>query len=159
MGTIDGHLIALDAKSGGLVWNIAVGGARAETGYGFTMAPLVIKDKVIIGSVGGEFGVRGFLTAIDAKTGKEAWRFNTVPGPGRKGPRHVGRRFVEAGRRAVVGHRLVRSRSQPDVLGHRQPGAGLERRQTRRRQPLYRVRRGARRRHGRDQVAFPVHAA
>ena len=85
MGTIDGHLIALDAKSGGLVWNIAVGGARAETGYGFTMAPLVIKDKVILGSVGGEFGVRGFLVAIDAKTGKETWRFNTIPGPGEKG--------------------------------------------------------------------------
>jgi alcohol dehydrogenase (cytochrome c) len=85
MGTIDGRLIALDAKSGGLVWNIAVGGARAETGYGFTMAPLVVKDKVIVGSVGGEFGVRGFLAAIDAKTGKEAWRFNTVPGPGEKG--------------------------------------------------------------------------
>jgi alcohol dehydrogenase (cytochrome c) len=85
MGTIDGHLLALDAKSGGLVWNVAVGGARPDTGYGFTMAPLVVKDKVIIGSVGGEFGVRGFLVAVDAKTGKEAWRFNTVPGPGEKG--------------------------------------------------------------------------
>ena len=85
MGTIDGHLIALDAKSGGLVWNLAVGSARADTGYGFTMAPLVIKDKVLIGSVGGEFGVRGFLVAVDANTGKEAWRFNTIPGPGEKG--------------------------------------------------------------------------
>jgi alcohol dehydrogenase (cytochrome c) len=85
MGTIDGHLIALDAKSGGLVWNAAVGGARPDSGYGFTMAPLVIKDKVMIGSVGGEFGVRGFLAAIDAKTGREAWRFNTIPGPGEKG--------------------------------------------------------------------------
>ena len=49
------------------------------------MAPLVVKDKVLVGSVGGEFGVRGFLAAIDAKTGKEAWRFNTIPGPGEKG--------------------------------------------------------------------------
>ena len=85
MGTIDGHLIALDSKTGGLVWNVTVGGARPDTGYGFTMAPLVVKDKVLIGSVGGEFGVRGFLAAIDAKTGKEAWRFNTIPGPGEKG--------------------------------------------------------------------------
>ena len=85
MGTIDGHLIALDAKSGGLVWNIAVGGARPETGYGFTMAPLVIKDKVIVGSIGGEFGVRGFLAAIDGKTGKELWRFDSIPNPGEKG--------------------------------------------------------------------------
>jgi alcohol dehydrogenase (cytochrome c) len=85
MGTLDGHLIALDAKSGGLVWNLTVGGARPDTGYGFTMAPLVVKDKVLVGSVGGEFGVRGFLAAIDAKTGKEAWRFTTIPGPGEKG--------------------------------------------------------------------------
>jgi alcohol dehydrogenase (cytochrome c) len=85
MGTIDGHLISLDAKSGGLVWNVAVGSARPDTGYGFTMAPLVVKDKVLIGSVGGEFGVRGFLAAIDAKSGKEVWRFNTIPGTGEKG--------------------------------------------------------------------------
>jgi alcohol dehydrogenase (cytochrome c) len=85
MGTIDGHLISLDAKSGGLVWNINVGAARPDTGYGFTMAPLVVKDKVLIGSVGGEFGVRGFLAAIDAKSGKEVWRFNTIPGAGEKG--------------------------------------------------------------------------
>jgi outer membrane protein assembly factor BamB len=80
MGTIDGHLISLDAKSGGLVWNVAVGSARADTGYGFTMAPLVVKDKVLIGSVGGEFGVRGFLTAIDAKTGKARWQAK-LPAP------------------------------------------------------------------------------
>ncbi len=85
MGTIDGHLLAIDAKTGGLVWNVAVGGARPEAGYGFTVAPLVVKDKVIVGSVGGEYGIRGFLAAIDARTGKEAWRFNTIPGPGERG--------------------------------------------------------------------------
>jgi alcohol dehydrogenase (cytochrome c) len=85
MGTIDGHLLAIDAKTGGLVWNAAVGGARPEAGYGFTLAPLVVKDKVIVGSAGGEFGVRGFLAAIDARSGKEVWRFNTIPGPGERG--------------------------------------------------------------------------
>src|SRR5207244_3364967 len=85
MGTLDGHLLAIDAKTGGLVWNTAVGGARPEAGYGFTVAPLVVKDKVIVGSVGGEFGVRGFIAAIDARSGKEAWRFNTIPGPGERG--------------------------------------------------------------------------
>jgi alcohol dehydrogenase (cytochrome c) len=85
MGTLDGHLLAVDAKTGGLVWNAAVGGARPEAGYGFTLAPLVVKDKVVVGSVGGEFGVRGFIAAIDARTGKEAWRFNTIPGPGERG--------------------------------------------------------------------------
>ena len=85
MATIDGHLIAIDAKTGGLVWNITVAGARAEAGYSFTVAPLVVKDKVIIGTAGGEYGIRGFLAAFDAKTGKEVWRFHTVAGAGDKG--------------------------------------------------------------------------
>jgi alcohol dehydrogenase (cytochrome c) len=85
MGTIDGHLLAIDARTGGLVWNVAVGGARPEAGYGFTLAPLVVKDKVIVGSVGGEFGIRGFLAALEVRTGKEVWRFNTIPGPGEPG--------------------------------------------------------------------------
>jgi len=105
MGTIDGHLLAIDAKTGGLVWNVAVGGARPEAGYGFTVAPLVVKDKVIVGSVGGEYGIRGFLAAIDARTGKEAWRFNTIPGPG------------EPGRRPDDDHRDRRDRHAGDGAG------------------------------------------
>jgi alcohol dehydrogenase (cytochrome c) len=85
MATIDGRLIALDAKNGGLVWNVAVGGARPEAGYSLTVAPLVIKDKVIIGTAGAEYGVRGFLAAYDVRTGKEAWRFHTIAGPGDPG--------------------------------------------------------------------------
>jgi alcohol dehydrogenase (cytochrome c) len=85
MATIDGRLIAVDAKTGGLVWNVAVGGARPEAGYSFTVAPLAVKDKVIIGAAGGEYGVRGFLAAFDARTGREVWRFHTVPGPGEPG--------------------------------------------------------------------------
>ena len=49
------------------------------------VAPLVVKDKVIVGPAGGEYGIRGFIAAFDAKTGKEAWRFNTIPGPGEPG--------------------------------------------------------------------------
>jgi alcohol dehydrogenase (cytochrome c) len=85
MATIDGRLIAIDAKTGGLVWNVPVGGARAEAGYSLTVAPLVVKDKVILGTAGGEYGVRGFLAAFDARSGKEVWRFHTVPGPGDPG--------------------------------------------------------------------------
>ena len=85
MATIDGRLIAIDAKTGGLVWNVAVGGARAEAGYALTLAPLVIKDKVIVGTAGGEYGVRGFLSAFDAHSGKEVWRFHTIAGPGEAG--------------------------------------------------------------------------
>jgi alcohol dehydrogenase (cytochrome c) len=85
MGTIDGHLIAVDAKSGRPIWNVAVAGARPEAGYAFTVAPLIVKDKVIVGPAGGDFGVRGFIAAYDPATGKELWRFNTIPGPGEPG--------------------------------------------------------------------------
>jgi alcohol dehydrogenase (cytochrome c) len=85
MATIDARLIALDAKTGQLLWNVAVDGARPEAGYAFTLAPLVVKDKVIIGTAGGEYGIRGFIAAFDARSGKEAWRFYTIPGPGEKG--------------------------------------------------------------------------
>jgi alcohol dehydrogenase (cytochrome c) len=83
MATLDAHLIALDTRTGRPLWNIAV--ADPRLGYSMTMAPLVVKDKVLIGSGGGEFGIRGFIAAYDAATGKEAWRFNTIPGPGEPG--------------------------------------------------------------------------
>ena len=83
MGTLDAHLIALDARNGRPLWNVAVGDVKLA--YSITMAPLVVKDKVIVGVGGGEFGIRGFIAAYDAKTGKEAWRFYTIPGPGEPG--------------------------------------------------------------------------
>jgi alcohol dehydrogenase (cytochrome c) len=83
MGTIDGHLLAIDAKTGKPIWNATV--AKAEAGYSLMHAPLVVKDKVIVGVAGGEFGIRGFLAAYDARTGKQAWKFNTIPGPGEQG--------------------------------------------------------------------------
>ncbi|MEQ1947949.1 MAG: PQQ-dependent dehydrogenase, methanol/ethanol family [Bryobacteraceae bacterium] len=83
MGTIDSHVVAVDAKSGQLLWNTTV--ARPEAGYAITHAPLVVKDKVLVGVAGGEYGIRGFIAAYDVKTGKEAWRFNTIPGPGEPG--------------------------------------------------------------------------
>ena len=83
MGTIDAHIVAVDAKNGQLLWNTKV--ADPEAGYAITHAPLVVKDKVIVGTAGGEYGIRGFLAAYDVHTGKEAWRFNNIPGPGEKG--------------------------------------------------------------------------
>jgi alcohol dehydrogenase (cytochrome c) len=83
MGTIDAHLVALDATNGRPLWNTEV--AKPESGYAITHAPLVIKDKVIVGTAGGEFGIRGFIAAFDVRTGKETWRFYTVPGPGEPG--------------------------------------------------------------------------
>ena len=83
MGTLDAHLIAIDAKTGKPVWNIAV--ADFKQAYSITMAPIVVKDKILVGVGGGEFGIRGFVAAYDAKTGKELWRFNTIPQPGEPG--------------------------------------------------------------------------
>ena len=83
MGTLDAHLIAIDTKSGRPVWTTKV--AESKAGYSLTLAPLVVKDKVVVGVGGGEYGIRGFVAAYDARTGKEAWRFYTIPGPGEAG--------------------------------------------------------------------------
>jgi alcohol dehydrogenase (cytochrome c) len=83
MGTLDAHLLAIDAKSGQLVWKAKV--ASSAERYTITMAPVVVKDKVIIGTAGGDFDTRGVIAAYDARTGKEAWRIRTIPGPGETG--------------------------------------------------------------------------
>ena len=83
MGTLDARLIALDAVNGQELWNIEV--ADVDLAYSITMAPLVVKDKVLVGVGGGEFGIRGFVAAYDVVTGEEAWRFYTIPGPGEPG--------------------------------------------------------------------------
>ena len=83
MGTIDGKLVALDAKSGAVVFTRQI--VDPEGGYSLTHAPLVLKDKLIVGSAGGEYGIRGFIAALDPANGDEIWRFNTIPGPGEPG--------------------------------------------------------------------------
>jgi len=83
MVTLDAHLLALDAKTGAIVWDATM--ADYTHGYAATIAPIVVKDKVIVGVAGGEFGIRGFIDAYDARTGKRAWRFYTIPGPGEPG--------------------------------------------------------------------------
>src|SRR3979490_3262397 len=77
LATLDAKLVALNAKSGDVVWQTNI--ADPELGYSETMAPTVIKDKVLIGTNGGEYGIRGFVRAYDAKTGKQLWNFNTIP--------------------------------------------------------------------------------
>jgi PQQ-dependent dehydrogenase (methanol/ethanol family) len=83
VGTLDAALVALDARTGLPLWETQV--ADTMLGYSLTMSPLVVKDKIVVGVAGGEHGIRGFLDAYDAATGKRAWRFNTVPGPGEFG--------------------------------------------------------------------------
>jgi alcohol dehydrogenase (cytochrome c) len=81
--TDDAHLLCLDARSGTLLWDVQY--ADKAFHYGATSAPLVVKDSVIVGTSGGDSGVRGFVAAYDALTGKLKWRFWTIPGPGEFG--------------------------------------------------------------------------
>jgi alcohol dehydrogenase (cytochrome c) len=83
METDNAHLLCLDARSGHLIWDVAY--TDGSKNYGATSAPLVVKDKVLVGTSGGDDGVRGFVAAYDAESGKEAWRFWTIPGPGEAG--------------------------------------------------------------------------
>lgn len=77
MGTLDAKLVALDAKTGKQVWETQI--AEPELGYSETMAPTVVANMVLIGTNGGEYGIRGFVKAFDTETGEEIWTFHTTP--------------------------------------------------------------------------------
>src|SRR5919197_3083056 len=83
LATLDAKLVALDAKTGNKVWQTDI--ADPELGYSETMAPTVVKGKVLIGTNGGEYGIRGFVKAYDAKDGKLLWTFYTIPEKGHEG--------------------------------------------------------------------------
>jgi PQQ-dependent dehydrogenase (methanol/ethanol family) len=83
MGTLDAKLVSLDAKSGKILWETEI--ADPEKGYSETMAPTVIDGKVLIGTNGGEYGIRGFVKAFDSATGKLLWTFYTIPEKGHEG--------------------------------------------------------------------------
>jgi alcohol dehydrogenase (cytochrome c) len=83
MVTLDAHLLALDMKTGAIAWDVTM--QDYKNGYASTIAPIIVKNKVIVGVAGGEFGIRGFIDAYDAQTGKRVWRFYTIPGPGEPG--------------------------------------------------------------------------
>ena len=112
VGTFDGRLVALDARTGKPVWSVMT--VDPSKPYTITQAPRVIKGRVVIGNSGSEYRVRGYISAYDAETGKLAWRFYTVPGdpaqprgnPILYGSRQdMAWRVVEGGRRR---HRLGR---------------------------------------------------
>src|SRR6184192_516542 len=83
MATLDAHVVALDAKTGNLIWDTSA--VDYKDGYSFTLAPLAVKNSIVVGISGGEYGIRGFIDAYDADSGKRKWRFYTVPGPGEPG--------------------------------------------------------------------------
>jgi PQQ-dependent dehydrogenase (methanol/ethanol family) len=77
MGTLDAQLVALDARDGSLVWKSQI--AEPELGYSETMAPTAVNGKILIGTNGGEYGIRGFVKAYDAKSGNLLWTFHSIP--------------------------------------------------------------------------------
>lgn len=83
MATVDCYVVALDATTGEVVWETEI--EDHSTGYYMTLAPLVADGKVMVGVSGGEWGIRGFVAALDAKTGKEEWKTYTIPAPGEPG--------------------------------------------------------------------------
>ena len=83
MATLDAHVVAIDATTGAELWNVEL--ADKDLAYAFTLAPLAVKDLVLVGTAGGDRGIRGFIAALDAATGDEVWRFWTIPGPGEPG--------------------------------------------------------------------------
>jgi alcohol dehydrogenase (cytochrome c) len=83
LATLDAHVVALDAKTGKVVWDEAV--EDYKKGYYMTLAPLIAKGKIMVGVSGGELGIRGFIQALDAATGKPAWKTFTIPAPGEPG--------------------------------------------------------------------------
>jgi alcohol dehydrogenase (cytochrome c) len=82
-GTLDAHLLALDARTGRKIWDATV--ADIHEGYSMTGAPLAIGNAVVVGVAGADFGIRGFLAAYDPETGKRLWRFDAIPEPGQPG--------------------------------------------------------------------------
>ena len=83
LGRLDGVLVAINANNGSVVWQTRV--ANPSEGFTMTGAPLVANGSVVVGVAGGEYGIRGFLAAYDAQTGRQQWKFNTIPGPGEFG--------------------------------------------------------------------------
>ena len=149
-------LVAIDAQTGGVIWEVE--SADYRVGYSNTVAPLIVKDMVVIGIAGAEFGTRDFIDAYDAETGERRWRFWTVPGPGEPGNETWGGGLLEARRRVDLDHGKLRSGAGPDLLGDgkSRPRPGWL--SPARRQPLQRLDGRSRRGHRTAQMVFPIHA-
>ena len=175
LATLDSKLVALDAKTGSIVWQTQI--ADPTLGYSETMAPTAVNGKILIGTNGGEYGIRGFVRAYDAKTGKLIWNFDTIPensvgvwathdATGQDMHRDIAaekaqlakiRRSLQDARRRRVAESGGRSQDEPHLLRGRQPVARLRWLAPSRRQSLYRLARIGRSRHRQICLPLPIH--
>jgi alcohol dehydrogenase (cytochrome c) len=131
--TDDAHLLCLDARSGNLMWDVQY--ADKLKHYGATSAPLVVKDMVVVGTSGGDSGVRGFVAAFDAASGKMKWRLWTIPGPGEFGSESwPGKSYLYGGATTWMPGTYdpeldtlywTTSNAAPDFVGDTRPGDDL----------------------------------
>ncbi len=140
-----------------LIWDTTV--ASAKERYSITHSPLVVKDKVIVGTAGGDGPIRGQIAAFDVKTGKEVWRFFTIPGPGEPGNDTWSGNSWMTGGAGVWNAGAYDPETNLAFWGTGNPAPDWDGRSATRRQPVQRQRRRARRRHGQAEVVLPVHAA
>ena len=158
MGTQDDHMVALDAKTGGEVWNV-----KTDDVYkclcSITSPPLFVKGKVITGVAGGDGPFRAYIQAFDAATGKRLWHFDTVPAPGQPGSETWpgGDTWKVGG--VPRGSPVPMIRTASGVLGHGQRFSRPNGGRTSRIESLHRVSARARRRHRKAQVVFPGDSA
>ena len=126
LGTLDAHLVALDAKTGRVVFDVAVD--EYKKGFSITHAPLVVGDKIIVGVTAGECALYGFLDAYDAKTGKRLWRMQSIAQPGDPARATWAGNSAEFGGGPTWMTGYIRCRNRHHFLGHREPVARLQRR-------------------------------
>jgi len=156
-GTLDAHVVALDATTGEKIWQTQSGDIKE--GYSYTVAPMIVGNKVILGVSGGDFGVRGFIDAYDADSGNRLWRFWTVPGPGEPGHESWGGDSWKTGG-GPVWMPITYDKATPyNICRCGQSRPGSRRQRAERRQPLYRVNDRPGCRYGHVEVALSTDPA
>ncbi len=136
---LNGDQVALDQETGQVKWSTPV--VKPRSGFSITSAPLYYNGKVYVGGSGGEYGIRGRLTALDAETGKIAWRSYTIPGPGEKGHNTwpSNNEAWKHGGAGIWNTPTVNPKTEHALLLDLQRRTGLDRVRTRRRQPVFRL--------------------
>jgi outer membrane protein assembly factor BamB len=159
--TPDAHVIALERDTGKVVWDVVMGDWTKA--YTMTVAPLVVKGKVVVGMSGAEYPTRLYIAALDSEAGSEVRRRYTIPAPGEPGhdtwgEGDVGTENAKYGGGSGLDHRLLRSAARHALLEYRQPQSRLGRHRSQGRQPVHQLHSRAQPGYRHHQIRLPVHA-